>query len=78
MEDLGYQVFKLSTGKMFCPRNSLLFLYEVKKNDGGNPGDFMYEVADGYNNAADLTKDEVKEVAEYMAKMWTEFANSLK
>lgn len=78
MEDLDYKVYKLSTGKMFCPRAACMFLYEIKKGEGGNVGDFMYEVADGYNNAVDLTKDEAKEVAEYMVKIWTELANSLK
>jgi hypothetical protein len=80
MEDLGYQVYKLSTGKMFYPRAAYVFIYEVKEGDGGTVGEYMYELSDEYNPrlAKDLTKDEAKEVAEYMIKIWTEFANSLK
>lgn len=80
MEKLTYQDYRLSTGKMFHPRSAYVFIYEVKEGDGGNVGDFMYEVSaeTDAKNAQDLTKDEAKEVAEYMIKIWTEFANSLK
>jgi hypothetical protein len=78
MEKLSNEGYKLSTGKMFYPYCAYVFISEIKEGDGGNIGEYMYEVSYKHNDADDLTKVETLEVAEYMAKIWTEFANSLK